>query len=211
MRGPDAVPRSGRAAAAQVALALGLALSWPTAAPALVLTITPGPRQIYLQVGTGSANAGHGTVNLVSVSVPMGQVGNGAAQAMTSDSTAAASFSGSGLTCYLPQQVYVGAWARKPGSGSAGGNTVVLQVTTPAALTNGSATLPFTQIGWTSTGNGLGGADIAAGSFTGGTQQLATVGANRWVENCLAFSYANTLVPGAGTFTGRAVYTLVDP
>lgn len=210
MHTPRAAAGSGRRAACAAAIA-ALALGWPRAAPALVLTITPGPRQIYLQVGTGSANAGNGTVDLVSVSVPMGQVGNGTALAMSTNGTAAASFSGSGLTCSLPQQVYVGAWARKPGSGGAGGNTVVLQVTTPAALTSGSATLPFSQIGWTSSGNGLGGADIAAGSFTGGTQQLATVGANRWVENCLAFSYANTVVAGAGTFTGRAVYTLVDP
>jgi hypothetical protein len=208
MRNARAAPRSpGTAAAAAVALALG----WPAVASALVLTITPGPRQIYLQVGTGSANASNGTVDLVSVSVPMGQVGDGTALPMSTNGTAAASFSGSGLSCTLPQQVYVGAWARKPGSGGAGGNTVVLQVTTPAALGSGSATLPFSQIGWTSTGNGLGGADIAAGSFTGGTQQLATVGANRWVENCLAFVYANTVVAGAGTFTGRAVFTLLDP
>jgi hypothetical protein len=31
------------------------------------------------------------------------------------------------------------------------------------------------------------------------------------VENCVTFSYANTTVPAAGTYSGRATYTLVDP
>lgn len=203
---------SSRRASHAVATIAAIALGWPCAASALDLQIIqPGSRQIFLQVGTGSSNANNGAVNLVSVSVPMGQVGNGTPQPMTSNSTASASFSGQ-MACVLPQEVYVGAWSRKPGQGGAGGNSAVLQVTTPASLTNGSATLPFSQITWTSTDHsGSANTGIQLGAFTGGTQQLATVGANRWVENCLAFSYANTVVPGTGTFTGRAVYTLVDP
>jgi hypothetical protein len=200
----------GRWPAAKVLLAVaGMALT--NATSALVLTITPGPRAIYLQVGTGSANAINATVNLVSVSVPANQLGNGIAQGMTSDSTAAVSFSGSGMTCSLPSQVYVGFWARKPGVGSAGGVSVQLQVTTPSTLSSGAETLPFSQIQWISTGNGLGGADIPAGSFGSGTQVLGTYAVNNWVENCLTFSYANTTVPAAGAYNGRAVYTLVAP
>jgi hypothetical protein len=188
-----------------------LALAQPLPVAALVLTITPGARTIYLQVGTGTDSAANGTVNEVSVVVPASQVGNGNALAMSSNGSSAASFSGSGITCSMPSQVYIGAWSRKPGNGGAGGLSVQLQVTTPAALASGGDALPFSQIGWTSTGNGLGGADIPAGSFTGGTQVLRAIAANTWVENCLSFSYANTTVPAAGTYTGRAVYTLIDP
>lgn len=198
--------RKGRHAAALAASAVALAL--PGAGSALVLTVTPGARAIYLQVGIGSANADNGTVNELGVTVPSNQLGNGNALAMSSNSAAAASFSGSGLSCSPPSQVYVGAWSRKPGNGVAGGASAQLQVTTPPALTSGADAMAFSEIRWTSSG---GGADIPPGSFTGGTQLLRTIPVNTWVENCLSFSYANTGVPAAGTYTGRAVYTLIDP
>jgi hypothetical protein len=40
---------------------------------------------------------------------------------------------------------------------------------------------------------------------------LRTIAANTWVENCHTFSYANTLVVAAGTYTGQVTYTLVLP
>ena len=74
------------------------------------------------------------------------------------------------------------------------------------------------QVPW---GAGLGGgrgaalpaaaADIPAGTFTGGTQFLRSVASNRWVENCLSFRYANRALVPAGTFSGRATYTLTAP
>ena len=56
-----------------------------------------------------------------------------------------------------------------------------------------------------------GGVVQCAGSFNGGTQTLATVPANRYIENCHTFSYANSAVRAAGTYTGQVTYTLTAP
>jgi hypothetical protein len=180
----------------------------PATAQAWVLTINPGRRALYLQVGVGSANADNSTVNVVSVTVPAAQVGSGTAQAMTSDSTAAISFFDNFVVCTPPQQVYVGAFFRQP---STTANAASLQVSTPPALTSGPNSIAFTEISWTSTALGNPTADIPPGTFSGGTQFLRSIGSNRWVENCLSFSYANTGLVPAGTFTGRATYTLTAP
>ena len=52
---------------------------------------------------------------------------------------------------------------------------------------------------------------IPAGTFNGGTQTLATVPANRYIENCHTFIYANSAVRAAGTYNGRVTYTLSSP
>lgn len=204
------------ARAARIAIALAVAATLADAR-AWVLTINPGARGAFLQVGVGSYSGFHNsggtpldnaTVNTVSVTVPAAQVGRGVAQGMTSNSTQAISFYDGFTVCTPPTQVYVGGWVRRPGSGSGSG---VLSVTSPASLTSGAQTIPFTQISWTSTALGNPAADIPAGTFTGGTQALRTIAANTWVENCLTFSYANTAVVAAGTYTGQVVYTLVVP
>ena len=190
-------------------LALMLLGASATPACAWVLTITPGSKSIYLQVGVGSKDAANTTINAVSVVVPAGQVGSGAAQAMTSDSTAATSFFDNFAVCNPPQQVYVGGYLRAP---NAAAGAAVLQVSTPASLTNANGdTLPFSAISWTSTANGNAAADIPAGAFTGATQLLRNIAPNTWVENCLVFSYANSVVVPSGTFQGRATYTLSAP
>jgi len=203
----------GPAVARLVALAAALACAH---AHAWVLNINPGSRGVFLQVGVGSYTGLHNsggtpqnntTVNTVSVTVPAAQVGRGTAQAMTSNSTQATSFFDGYTVCTPPAQVYVGGWVRTP-SGSGSG---VLSVTSPASLTSGASTIPFTQISWTSTALGDSTPDIPAGTFTGGTLALRTIAANTWVENCHTFSYANTVVPGAGTYTGQVTYTLTLP
>lgn len=192
-------------------------LAGASIAHAWVLTMNPGTRTIYLQVGAGTYNGGNynaggtpannATINLVSVAVPAAALGNGAAQAMTSNSAVANSFYDGYPVCNPPNQVYVGGWSR-PGSGS---GSAVLSVTTPANLTNaGGNTIPFSEINWTSTANGNTNPDIAAGTF-GGTVTLATIEANSWVEDCLTFSYKNTNIVASGIFTGRATYTLSLP
>jgi hypothetical protein len=73
-------------------------------------------------------------------------------------------------------------------------------------------TIPFSQISWTSSGIGDAGAQpIPAGTFTGGTQTLATFPVNTWRESCHTFSYANAASVASGTYTGRATYTLSAP
>lgn len=188
----------------------------PQAAHAYTITITAGARSIYLQVGaggyTGTYSSGgtpgnNGTINVVSVTVPNGVVGSGAAQAMTSNSTVSQSPIDGFAFCNPPSQVYIGAWSR-PGSGN---GVATLTVTSPANLTSGSNTIPFSQISWVMSGNGDTVFQFPNGTFTGGTQTLGTLARNTWKEQCMTFSYANTVVPAAGTYTGRAVYTLSLP
>ena len=198
------------------ALALALSLFASTGAGAWVLTITAGPKAVFLQVGIGSYSGTYqsgGTplnnaqINVVSVNVPASAVGTGTAQSMTSNSTQAASFYDNFVVCNPPAQVYIGGWVRTP----AGTGTGVLSVTSPATLTSGTTTIPFSQISWTSTANGNTTPDIPAGTFNGGTLMLRNIAAGNWVENCHTFSYANTAVVAAGTYTGRVTYTLALP
>ena len=188
-------------------------------APAYVVNIGTGTRAIYLQVGNGSFTGtysgggtpgNNATINRVSVAVPAAQVGSGTAQQMSSDSTQAVSFYDNFTFCNPPVQVYIGGFFRLPGAAG----TATLSVTTSAAnLTNATGdTIPFSQISWTSSGIGDAGAEpIPAGTFTGGTQTLATFPVNTWRESCHTFSYANAANVAAGTYTGRATYTLSAP
>ncbi len=179
-------------------------------AGAWILTLAPGPKQLFLHVGVGSAAANNATINAVSVTVPAASVGNGTAQVMTSNSTQSISFFDNYVVCNPPGQVYVGGSYRQP-TNTAGAASATLQVTTPANLTSGADTLPFTQISWTSTANGNTTAHIPAGTFNGGTLLLANFGRNTFVENCFTYRYANSAVVPAGTYSGRAVFTLVVP
>ncbi len=200
-------------------LALAFALGgccWASSALAYTITITAGSRAIYLQVGnggyTGTYTSGgtpgnNATINVVSVTVPAASVGSGSAQTMTSNSTAALSPIDGFAFCSPPTQVYIGAWSR-PGSGT---GVATLTVTTPLNLTSGSNALPFSQISWVMSGAGDSVYQFPNGSFTGGTQTLATFPANTWKEQCMTFTYANSVVPAAGTYTGRATYTLSLP
>lgn len=188
-----------------------------SSATAYSITITPGPRALYLQIGNGTYTGGNynaggqpasnGTINVVSLSVPAAQVGNGTALAMTSNSTAANSFIDGFAICNVPAQVYIGGWARTPN----GAGTATLTITTPPSLTSGADTIPFNQISWVSSGNGDTTLAIPSGTFVGGTQTLTIITANTWKEECFAFTYANATVPAAGTYTGRAVFTLSLP
>ena len=188
-------------------IALGaLILITAGSADAWVLIVKPGQRTIGLTVGDDVAA---GTPNIVSVTVPAAVLGTGAAQAMTSDSTQANSPFDNFTVCVPPNQVYIGGYLRQPKNTA---NSATLSVTTPATLSNGSETIPFTEISWTSTSIGNGGAaDIPAGTFNGGYLFLRTIASNTFVENCHTFSYANTNFVAAGIYTGRATYTLVAP
>ena len=191
------------AAASLAALAAAPAWAW-------VLTLTPGPKQLFLMVGVGTPAASNAAVNTVSVSVPAGSLGNGTAQAMTSDSTQSASPYDNYAVCNPPGQVYVGGSYRQPNA-TIGSATATLQLSTPASLTSGSDSIPFSQISWTSSANGNPTADIPAGAFNAGTVLLANIPRNIFLENCYSYSYANAAVVPSGTYTGRAVFTLAVP
>ena len=146
----------------------------------------------------------------VSVSVPAAVLGNGVDQAMTTNAANGVSSWDGYAFCDVPAEVYIGGFFRFPGSSG----TATLTVTAPASLTNAAGdTIPFSQITWTSSGNGDGSAaqPMPAGSFTGGAQTLASFPVNSWRESCHSFRYGNDAVVAAGTYTGRVVYTLSAP
>ncbi|HJR73300.1 MAG TPA: hypothetical protein VJ806_06645 [Luteimonas sp.] len=204
-----------------LAFALCLLLSGLSfAAQAYVVNISGGlTPSIYLRVGDGvySGNfIGGGTpgtggaINRVSVTVPAAAIGNGTNLTMTSNATQTQSFYDSYVFCNLPNEVYIGGFNR---GGLLSGGNGVLTVTAPASLTNAAGnTIPFSQISWTSSGNGDSGAQpFPAGTFTGGSQTLASFPVNTWRESCHRFSYGNDAVVAAGTYNGRVTYTLTVP
>ncbi len=198
-----------------VAAAAGSA-SLPMAASAWIITGlgTNNPQRVFMMVGNGAAALwqNNATINLVSVTVPGAQVGTGAAQAMTSNSTQSTSPYDGFTVCTPPAQVYVGAAYQRRNNTQPANAT--LQVTSPANLTNGAGdTIPFTEISWTTSALG-GDANpnaIPAGTFTGGTQFLTNVAQGTLRENCHTFSFANTAMRASGTYDGRVTYTLFTP
>ncbi len=208
-------------------------------AHAYTVTLDPdAPQTIYLQVGVGSFTADycggttypppHGTpacgpaygggtpgnnttINTVSVTLTTGSVGNGTAQAMTTNSTAANSFLDGYAFCTVPSQLYIGGFFRTAGATTA---AATVTATVPAALTSATGnTIPFSQIQWNTSGNGDTGAEpFTAGTFVnGGVQTVGSMASNSWNESCWTFSYANTVLPAAGTYTGAVLYTMSAP
>lgn len=211
MKARFASARHRRIAASACLVLAGLqadtALAWS-------LSLTPASRRVFLHVGNGTANADNSTINLVQVSVPGAQVGNGVAQAMTSNSTQSTSLYGDGYsTCPTPStQVMVGASYRRSNA-SNGPASATLRVTSPANLVSAAGdTIPFSQISWTvsASGSSVPGI-IPAGTFSGAAQTLTTVPANTYIENCHTFRYANSALRAAGTYTGQVTYTLTSP
>lgn len=199
-------------------LSLLLALSGIGEAMAYTVTIGTGTKAAYLRVGDGSIIGGNyssggipadnTTVNLVSVTVPAAAVGNATPQPMTGSGRLTSDWDG--FAFCNAGQVYIGAFFRLPTTTN---QSATLRVTTPANLTSaGGDTIPITEISWTSSGNGDTGAQpFPAGTFTGGTQTLATLLRNTWAESCHSFSYANAAIRAAGTYNARATYTLATP
>jgi hypothetical protein len=209
---------------------LGLALALPAGSVgAFTVSLTAAaPKEIYLQVGNGLFTGGNytpiqgngqptgspgvnTTINVMSVTVAANAVGNGTAQAMTTNSTAANSYWDGFLFCNLAQQqLYIGGFYRTPGAGT---NTATVTATLPASLSNAAGnTIPFSQISWTSSGNADAGAEpFPAGSFSSTSLTVGTIAQNNWAESCWTFSYQNSVIPAAGTYTGRVTYTLSAP
>jgi hypothetical protein len=227
-------PEPRRRAIRHAARASGLVLLAVTgSAHAFTITLAAAsPKTAYLQVGVGtftgtycgscnennppiaqspgSAPGNNTTVNTVSVSVAANAVGNGTAQTMTTDSTQSNSFFDNFAFCNLPNQLYIGGYYRTTGTGT---NTATVTASVPTSLTDTAGnTIPFSQISWTSGGNADSGAEpFPAGSFTGTSLSVGSIAQNQWAESCWTFSYKNTVVPAAGTYTGTVTYTLTAP
>jgi len=230
LTGAATLHNPGRKAGVMLCAVLLGALHAP--ARAFTITLSPAaPATIFLQVGVGSYTgtycgtncnetppvSPHGTpgtnttINTASVTVAAAAVGNRAAQAMTTDSTQSESFFDAFAFCNTPAQLYIGGFYRTTTSGS---GSVSVTATVPAALTSAAgALLSFAQISWTSAGNADTGAEpFPAGTFSaGGVQTVGTIAQNQWAESCWTFSYANSTVPPAGTYTGQVLFTAVAP
>jgi len=205
------------------ALLIALLTAVPMAGGAFTVSIAAGtPTTLYLQVGVGTFTGGNfnagglpgtnTTINNETVTLAAGVVGNGVKQAMSTNSNAANSFYDGFAFCTAGTQLYIGGFYRAATGGSNAAATVT--ATVPAALTDASGnTIAFSQITWTTGGNGDSGAQpFPAGTFTGGgLQTVGTIAKNNWAESCWTFSYLNTTVPAAGTYTGRVTYTLTAP
>lgn len=198
-----------------------LATAVSGAAAGYTVTLSPAaPLTVYLQVGVGSFTGDYidggqpqnnTTINTVSASLSSAAVGNGTAQAMTTNSTAAQSYWDGYTFCSVPGQLYIGGFYRTTGSTTAAARVTA---TVPTALINaGGATIPFSQIQWSTSGNGDSGSEpFPAGTFVnGGVQSVGSMASNTWNESCWTFSYSNSSVPAAGTFTGVVLYTLSAP
>lgn len=191
----------------------------PSASAFTVNIAAANPRTIFLQVGVGSFTGGNynaggspatnPTVNVVSVTVPAASVGSGVAQTMTTNSTASLSFYDGFAFCNAPGQLYIGGFYRS----TANSGAATLRASAPASLVSASGrTIPFSQISWTSSGIGDTGAQpFPSGAFLGGSQVIGTIARNQWAESCHTFSYANSSIVAAGTYTGRVTYTLSTP
>lgn len=213
----NALQRGARAAWPLPA-ALLLATAGIGDARAYTATIGTGPKAAYLRVGDGTITGGNyssggtpaanATVNLVSVTVPATVVGNTTDQAMTGTGRLTSDLDG--FAFCTAGQVYVGGFFRLPNTAN---QSATVRVTSPATLTTTDGqTIPITQIRWTSSGNGDAGAQpFPAGTFTGGTQTLATLLRNTWAESCHSFFYGNDAIVAAGTYNARVTYTLATP
>lgn len=197
-------------------LAIASILFAPAASHAYLVSITSGTKSIFLQVGTGTMTGGtfqsggtpgnNATVNTVSVTVPAASIGTGP-RGMTPNVIVANSPWDNYAFCPYPAPVYVGGFYRAPSGGSA-----TLAVTSPANLVSGANTLSFNTISWLSAGAGDATPTIPSGTFVAGTTQtLLTIARNFWFESCLTFTYANSAVLPAGTYTQQVVYSLTAP
>jgi hypothetical protein len=212
-----APPTSSAARAAVTALLAVSGLSFGSAAQAYLVSITPGARAIYLQVGTGTFSGtyqGGGTpgnnttVNAVSATVPASAIGTGPQTMSTNSATANSPYDNYAFCTPGSGQVYVGGFFRSTNASA----NATLTVTAPATLINATGdTIPISTISWVSGGGGDASATIPSGTFSGARQSLLTVTRNNWFESCLTFSYSNTQLAPAGTFTGRATFELVAP
>ena len=206
-----------------------LLAAYPALAHSYTATLTAAaPQMVYLQVGVGTFTGGNytpiqgngqptgtpginTTINTVSANLTLAAVGNGTAQAMTTDSTATQSYWDGFTFCTVPTQLYIGGFYR-----TASGTTGAAQVTAtvPAAMVDTTGdTFPFSKISWKSSGIGDGAAEpFPAGTFVnGGSQTVGTMASNTWNESCWTFSYLNNTVPKSGVYSGTVLYTLSTP
>ena len=153
--------------------------AWPVQSAVFSVRNRP-PAEIQLTIGSGGSH-----ISEVKFNVKAGELGNG-----------------SPIRGNPPIRIVVANRATPNYS-----RTAVLTVDSSIPLTNGAATLPFTEISWTSRDG-----DVPAGRFDGTSNQFLLSFPNSFlIRDSHRFSYENTSILEAGTYTGRVTYTLSMP
>lgn len=149
------------------------------------------PRVLFLGVGTGAATplATNGTIDTITFDYSSNPLDVGTGLAAGSITNTGPTPAGS----TVPVRVL----------GNDG--QITITATNPASLTSGADTIPFTQMAVTSDGA------LAAPGFSGGTSQPAPTGRVTNLTSNWTYTYANTVTPAAGTYTGRVTYTAAMP
>jgi len=150
------------------------------------------PRVLFLGVGTGSDTplATNGAIDALTFDYSTNplDVGTGAAAGSITNTGPAPA----GAT--IPVRVF--------------GNNGQVTVTSsnPAVLTNGTDTIPFTELSVSSNN-----AAFAAPTFGGGTSLPTLAGRVTNQTANWTYSYANNTTPAFGTYEGRVTYTATMP
>lgn len=165
----------------RIALPVLCSMIFSATAFAAVFSIANGPTPL-VSLTVGSSGT---TIDRVSFNVSSGQLGN--KQAITGSPTIA---------------IAVSNRAAPPRSRPA-----TLSADSSLPLKNGSHQLLFSTISWTAQDN-----DIPAGSFNDSANQTLLIFDNSsLITDVHQFTYKNTDVLEAGTYTGRVTYTLTMP
>lgn len=174
-------------------LPAALFLLVPCASHASLVVVANAPTRVSLRVGSAGR-----TINRVVFTVPAANVGNGTAVTGTVAASAGCA----------ANQILIDAEARATPANS---RTATLSVDTSTAMSDGTGnTIPFSQIAWTS--SGFAPTTIGAGTFSGASgQTLATWQNSRRNRACFEFRYLNSQIVSAGTYDGRARFTVVMP
>ena len=107
-----------------------------------------------------------------------------------------------------PNSILIEASARRAGFFAALATNFIVTADSSTPLTNGTDTIPFTNISWTAQDG-----DIPSGSFTGSPAQVIrtpTMALFR-VSDWHTFYYNNTQIVPYGTYVGRVTYTVSVP
>lgn len=86
------------------------------------------------------------------------------------------------------------------------GNTITLTADSSTPLTDGTDTIPFTEISWSASGA------FSSGTFTGAAaQQIDQFTGSGAYTGTYTFSYANSVPRPSATYDGQVIYTLSSP
>ena len=107
-----------------------------------------------------------------------------------------------------PNSILIDAYARRSNIITALFSQFIISVDSSAPLTNGSNTIPFSDISWTAQDG-----DISSGNFNGTPGQVIAgpISAFYRISDRLTFYYNNTQVVASGVYFGQVTYTIAIP